>query len=78
MKDDLIKRAEYLSHISFDHEDIICIKKEIKQEIRNEPLESDEVHEGLKLNDDDVFYIAPLIVNKGTYIRIYYSHRSNK
>ena len=63
MKDDLIKRAEYLSHISFDHEDIICIKKEIKQEIRNEPLESDEVHEGLKLNDDDVMKRADDVSN---------------
>ena len=50
--DDVIKRADDVSNISFDHEDKIPIKIEFKQEIKSEPLDKVErgIHEGL--NDD--------------------------
>ena len=47
--DNLMKTAEDIPNISFDHEEKICIKDEIKQEIKNEPL--DKVHDG---SNDDV------------------------
>ena len=46
-----MKRALDVPDISFDHEDKIPIKKEIKQEIKSEPIdEFEEVHG--ELNDD--------------------------
>ena len=51
--DDAIKRALDVPNISFDHEDKIPIKKEIKKEIKTEPLEEFEnVHK--ELNDDAI------------------------
>ena len=43
-----MERAQTVS--SFDEESKIPIKNEIEQEIKNEPLELDEVHE--EFNDD--------------------------
>ena len=43
MKDDIIKRANDVSGICFDHDDISQIKEEIKQEIKPEPLDKDNI-----------------------------------
>ena len=43
LNDDIIKRAEDVSDICFDHEDKIPIKEEIKQEIKPEPLDEDSM-----------------------------------
>jgi len=39
--DDVIKNATNISYIIFDYEDNIPIKKEIKQEIKNEPTDEE-------------------------------------
>ena len=43
LNDDVIERAEDFSGICFDHENNIPIKKEIKQEIKPEPLDKDNI-----------------------------------
>ena len=40
--ENLMKKAEDVSKFSFDHESNIYIKKEIKQEIKTEPLDESE------------------------------------
>ena len=57
--DDVIKNATNISNIIFDYEYNIPIKKEIKQEIKNEPLDKDNLNvkalddrKGSRSNDD--------------------------
>ena len=47
----MMERAQNVSSISFDQESKIPSKNKLEQEIKNEPLELDEVHEG---SNDDV------------------------
>ena len=56
----VFKGASDISNISFDHEDNVPIKKEIKQEIKNEPLDEDKMQmdaETLSYEND------PMIIN---------------
>ena len=55
-----MERAQNVSSINCDQESEIPIKNEIKQEIKNEPLEIDKVHEGL---NDDVIKRAADVTN---------------
>ena len=56
-----MQTAGDVSSISFDHEDKIHIKNEIKQEIKSEPLdEVEDVHDG---SNDDVIKKASDISN---------------
>merc|ERR1712141_140729 len=67
--DNLMETAGDVSNISFDHEDKIHIKNEIKQEIKSEPLdEVEEVHDG---PNDDAIKKASDISN------IYFDHEDN-
>ena len=43
LNDDIIKRAEDISNICFEYEDKIQIKEEIKDKIKPEPLDIDNI-----------------------------------